>query len=137
VLHGAGTNDADYTIASVTWNTPNTDIVVDETINSSTVQGIIGFIFTKDIFKPVVDTVRVWVAGTEKTEDTHFSVNHKTGLVTFIDPNRPTTGQEIRAWYEYDYPVRFEEDNINEILDTAFARSDLAVQLIELKNGIT
>jgi uncharacterized protein (TIGR02217 family) len=62
----------------------------------------------RTIVKPVADTVRVAVAGVEKTLTTHFTVNAATGVVAFTDGNIPATGQAVTAGFEFHVPVRFD-----------------------------
>ena len=64
--------------------------------------------FARTIVKTVSGTVRVAVAGVEKTLATHFTVNHATGVVTFTGGNIPTAGQAITAGFEFHVPVRFD-----------------------------
>lgn len=96
------------------------------------------YTYTRTIYKPVVDSVRVWVDGVEKTVMTHFTVDTTTGIVTFTNGNHPLTGEIIRAWYEYDFPVRFNSD-LNEILfeaQNSFGRTDWPnVEVVEIKNA--
>ncbi|MCX5478447.1 DUF2460 domain-containing protein [Kaistia geumhonensis] len=66
--------------------------------------------WARTIQKPVSGTVRVAVNGVEKTSGTHFNVDHSTGIVTFTGGNIPTAGQDVRAGFEFDVPVRFDVD---------------------------
>ncbi len=61
----------------------------------------------RNIEKPISGTVLVAVAGTLKTEGTHYTVNHATGIVTFDSGSTPTLGQSITAGCEYEVAVRF------------------------------
>ena len=76
-----------------------------------------GETYTRTINKPVSGTVRVAVAGTEKTLTTHFTVNTTTGEITFTAGNIPTSGQAITAGFEFDVPVRFDSDDLGISLD--------------------
>lgn len=73
--------------------------------------------YARKITKPVLGTVKVAVAGVAKTITTHFTVSSVTGIVTFTAGNIPTGGQAVTAGYEFDVPVRFEEDFLNVSLD--------------------
>ena len=76
-----------------------------------------GQTYTRTITKPVSGTVRVSVAGVEKTIATQFNVNYLTGVVTFTAGNIPTLGQAVTAGFEFDVPVRFDIDALDISLD--------------------
>lgn len=67
-----------------------------------------GAFYTRTIKKPVAGTVRVSVAGTEIT--TGFAVDSTTGIITIT--SAPSSGQVVKAGYEFDVPVRFNTDSI-------------------------
>lgn len=73
--------------------------------------------YARKITKPVAGTVKVAVNGVQKTITTHFTVSTVTGVVTFTSGNIPTIGQAVTAGYEFDVPVRFENDSLNVSLD--------------------
>ena len=55
------------------------------------------------------------------------------GLLAFDEP--PAAGQQIRAGYYFDVPVRFSEDKL-EISGAAFAAGEApSVQVIEIKEA--
>jgi uncharacterized protein (TIGR02217 family) len=58
----------------------------------------------RDIKKPVDGTVVVAVNGVQAT----VTVNHTTGMVTFATP--PPNGHTVTAGFEFDVPVRFDQD---------------------------
>jgi uncharacterized protein (TIGR02217 family) len=66
----------------------------------------------RDIKKPVTGTVRMAVAGTERTAGTDFAVDAATGIVTFLSGHIPTSGQSVTAGFEFDVPVRFDTDKL-------------------------
>ena len=66
----------------------------------------------RDIQKPVTGTVRVAVDGVEQTHLTDFTVDTTSGIVTFQSGSVPANGALITAGYEYDVPVRFDEDRL-------------------------
>ena len=91
---------------------------------------------SRKILKPVTATVKVAVAGTEKTITTHFTVDTTTGIVTFTAGNLPTNGQAVTAGFEFDVPCRFDTDKLS--IDLTYYKSGAAqVPLIELKYGDT
>jgi len=59
----------------------------------------------RTIRKPVAGTVRVAVAGVEKTIGSDFTVDTTTGLVTFAVA--PSAAASVTAGFEFDVPVRF------------------------------
>lgn len=84
---------------------------------------------TRVVRKPVVATVRVWVAGVELSSSA-FAVNEDTGVATLA--SAPTLGQEVRASFEFDVPVAFEEDSIDAALDSFGTASVDDIGLVEL-----
>ena len=67
--------------------------------------------YRRAIIKPVAGTVRVQVAGSEKTAG-QFEVDTRTGIVTFAPGHVPASGQQVRAGFEFDVPVRFDAERI-------------------------
>lgn len=66
--------------------------------------------YTRTIRKPVAGTVKVALNGAAQTEGTHFSVDSTTGILTFASP--PGNAVVITAGFEFDVPVRFDQDEI-------------------------
>jgi uncharacterized protein (TIGR02217 family) len=66
--------------------------------------------YARAITKPVVDTVRVAVAGIEKTVGDDFTVDHATGIVTLLIAPAPDAA--VTAGFEFDVPVRFDTDSL-------------------------
>lgn len=89
--------------------------------------------YTRTITKPVSGTVKVRVAGVEKTEGVHFTVNHATGIVTFTGGNIPGSSAAVRAGFEFDTPVRFDTDRLQVNLAHFFAGSVPQIPLIEVR----
>jgi uncharacterized protein (TIGR02217 family) len=88
--------------------------------------------FAREIVKPVADTVRVAVAGVEKTAGTDFNVDTATGIVTFTPGRIPSAGAAITAGYLFDVPVRFDTDHLA-IDFAAFEAGEIPrIPLIEL-----
>lgn len=89
--------------------------------------------FTRAIAKPVEGSVRVAVAGVEKTEGTDFTVESATGLVTFEAGHVPAGGTSITAGYAFDVPVRFDTDFL-EINLAAFAAGSIPqIPIVEVR----
>ncbi len=74
---------------------------------------------TRPIKKPVTGTTTVQVAGVEQTG---VSVDTTTGIITFDDA--PTTGN-ITASFEFDTPVRFEQDKFESRFDGSDGRDSV------------
>jgi uncharacterized protein (TIGR02217 family) len=89
--------------------------------------------WTRTIKKPVAGTVRVAVAGMEKTITTHFTVDTTTGIVTFTAGHIPTNGQAVTAGFEFDVPVRFDTDELSINLKTFDLGEVPSVPLVEVK----
>jgi uncharacterized protein (TIGR02217 family) len=88
--------------------------------------------YARDILKPVQDTVRVAVAGVEKSPGGDFDVDSATGIVTFAAGSIPPAGAAITAGYLFDVPVRFDTDYL-EIDLAAFEAGEIPkIPLIEL-----
>lgn len=92
-----------------------------------------GVSWTRTITKPVAGTIRVQVAGIEQTALTDFTLAHATGLVTFTAGHIPAIGEEIRAGFEFDVPVRFDTDALSVNLAHAGAGGISSIPLIEIR----
>lgn len=64
----------------------------------------------RKITRPVSGTVAIYKAGVLQTVTTHYTIDHATGIVTFL--SAPTAGQAITANFEFAIPVRFVDDAI-------------------------
>lgn len=85
---------------------------------------------TREIRKPVAGTVRVAVAGVERS-GAAFSVEAGSGLVTFAAA--PAVGAAVTAGFHFDTPVRFDSDRIEVTLESFGAGRMAAVPLIEVR----
>ena len=84
------------------------------------------------IAKPVQGSVRVAVNGAEKAAGTHFTVDHATGIVTFLAGHVPAEGETVTAGFEFDVPVRFDSDRLAINL-SGFAAGDIPdIALVEI-----
>jgi len=90
---------------------------------------------TRNILKPLAGTVRVAVAGVEKTITTHWTIDVTSGIITFTGGNLPANGAIVTAGYEFYVPVRFDVDQISISIDD-YQMGGTSVPLIELKRGI-
>lgn len=82
---------------------------------------------SRKIVKPVEDTVRVFVDGTEA--ESGWTVDETTGLITFTSSPYPDV---VTASFEFDIPVRFGQDGIELSLDN-YKAGAAQVPLKELK----
>lgn len=87
--------------------------------------------YTRTIYLPVVGTVVVKVAGVTKTETTHYTVNYSTGLITFTGGNIPGV-QVVTADFEFDLPMRFDDDHLRFRILTNLNGTVPAIPLIEV-----
>jgi uncharacterized protein (TIGR02217 family) len=87
--------------------------------------------WVRTITKPVSGSVRVAVAGVEKTITTHFTVDLLTGIVTFTGGNIPTMGQAVTAGFHFDVPARFDTDEIDVNLEAFNAGAIPQIPIIE------
>ena len=83
--------------------------------------------YVRPITKPVVATVRVWVAGVEAVSG--WAVSATTGIVTF--GVAPASGA-ITASFEFDVPVRFDTDRLDIELSSFDAADAPSIPVIEV-----
>ena len=89
--------------------------------------------YVRTITKPVAGTVRVAVDGGEQTVGTDFSVNHATGVVTFLAGLIPAEDAVITAGFEFDVPVRFDADRVDVNLASFEAGDVMNVPSVEIR----
>ena len=87
--------------------------------------------YVRTINKPVSGTVLIADNGTLKAETTDYTIDYTTGLVTFI--TAPTNGHTITAGFQFDVPVRFQDDIININLADFLAGNFDPIMLIEIR----
>lgn len=86
---------------------------------------------TRTIQKPVSGTVKVGVAGVEKTQGVHWTLATGSGVVSFTTGNVPATGEAVTAGYQFDVPVRIDRD----LFDANYSDCNIlrfALPLVEL-----
>jgi uncharacterized protein (TIGR02217 family) len=89
--------------------------------------------YQRPIVKPVAGSVRVAVDGVEKTEDTDFSVDTATGVVTFAAGHVPADGEAVTAGFLFDVPVRFDTDYLEVDLSAFAAGAIPKIPLVEIR----
>jgi uncharacterized protein (TIGR02217 family) len=85
--------------------------------------------WTRAITKPVADTVRIALGGTEQSSG--WSVDTTTGLVTF--GSAPAAGVAITVGFEFNVPVRFDTDTLDVTLDIERLGSIASIPLLEIR----
>lgn len=85
--------------------------------------------YQREINKPVAGTVVVSVNNVQAMSG--WAVNTATGVVTFS--SAPTSGHIVRAGFEFDVPVRFNNDKITINMEAFEAGSVPAVDIIEIR----
>ncbi len=88
--------------------------------------------YTRSILKPVAGTVSLSVDGVEQVVGQDFSIDWKTGQITFAVGAEPAIGVEIRAGFEFDVPVRFASDQMSISLSSFRAGEVPSIPIIEV-----
>jgi uncharacterized protein (TIGR02217 family) len=89
--------------------------------------------YQRPIVKPVAGSVRVAVDGVEKAEDTDFTVDAATGVVTFLAGHIPAAGKAVTAGFLFDVPVRFDTDYLEVDLSAFAAGAIPKIPLVEIR----
>ena len=71
---------------------------------------------TRNVTKPIQGTVKVAYGGTLKVENTDYTVNYSTGVVTIA--SNPGNGVDITAGCKFNVPVRFEDDTLMGVIES-------------------
>ena len=87
--------------------------------------------YRRPITKPVAGTVKVGVDGVEIVENTDFTIDATTGVMTLVQA--PAAGLVITAGYEFDVPVRFDIDRIYTSLASFQAGEVPNVPIVEVR----
>ncbi|NDE19352.1 MAG: TIGR02217 family protein [Alphaproteobacteria bacterium] len=83
----------------------------------------------RNIRKPVDNSVSIYVDN--MLQNSGFSVNYETGLVTFA--SAPANTKIIKASFEFDVPVRFDTDRLSSSLDSYGVHSWKNIPLVEVR----
>ena len=89
--------------------------------------------YNRNINKPVSGTVRVAVAEELQTEGAHYIVDETTGVITFQSGHIPAAGEAITAGFEFDTPVRFDNDTLKINLSRFQAGEIPDIPIIEIR----
>jgi uncharacterized protein (TIGR02217 family) len=90
-------------------------------------------LYQRSIVKPVAASVRVAVAGAEKSQGTDFTVDPTSGVVTFLPGAIPGGGAGVTAGFEFDVPVRFDTDRLDINLAAFEAGEAPHVPVVEIR----
>lgn len=85
--------------------------------------------YVRPINKPVSGTVLIGLGGVNQASG--WTVDTTTGIVTF--DTAPGNGVQVSAGYEFDVPVRFDEDELELSVDAFDAGSVPAIDVIEIR----
>jgi uncharacterized protein (TIGR02217 family) len=92
-----------------------------------------GYTTTRRITRPRSTTIKIYVAGTLKTETTHYTINYSTGVVTFTGGNIPTAGQAIKWAGQFDIPARFDTDQMSLNLEAIMCGEWPSINIVEIR----
>jgi len=84
--------------------------------------------YIRPIRKPVTGTV---VVSINDVETTAYTIDHTTGIITFT--SAPANGAVIKAGYEFDVPVRFDNQQIDISYDGFEAGSLPDIDVVEIR----
>lgn len=85
--------------------------------------------YVRTIRKPVAGSVLIGVNGSAMGSG--WSVNTTTGIVTFS--SAPANGHQVTAGYEFDVPVRFDDDKLTISIDAFNHGSVPAINIKEIR----
>lgn len=89
------------------------------------------FNYVRPITKPTAGSVRIGIEQDEMHEAVDYSVDEKTGLITFVQA--PGETMAITAGFEFDVPVRFDTDRIQTSVASFQAGDVPNVPVIEVR----
>ncbi|MEO1704202.1 MAG: DUF2460 domain-containing protein [Pseudomonadota bacterium] len=88
-------------------------------------------VYSRPIQKPVEGSVRVGIGGVEKQDGIEYTVDSATGVVRFL--SAPDIGAEVTAGFEFDVPVRFDTDSIQNSVSAFRAGDAPSVPVVEVR----
>ncbi len=72
-----------------------------------------GIDYKRIIKKPVRDSVEIFLNDELLEEEYDYTIDYAAGIITFDDSKIPTDSEIITASFEFDVPVRFDNDELN------------------------
>lgn len=97
--------------------------------------------YVREIRKPVgigypygqlSDTVVIKVGGATKVRDVDYTIDYTTGIVTFMTGEGDSDDASVTCSCDYDVPVRFDTDELIEVLAT-YKAGKASVPIIQVK----
>ncbi|WP_036296931.1 DUF2460 domain-containing protein [Methylosinus sp. PW1] len=88
--------------------------------------------YARAIAKPVVESVRIAIAGIEKTRGADFDVDATTGIVTFAPSAAPAIGAVVTSGFLFDVPARFDTDYLEIDVSSFEAGAIPKIPIIEI-----
>ena len=85
------------------------------------------------ISKPVAESLRVAVDGSELSSPGDFSFDEATGEIVFAPGAVPADGAAVTAGYEFDVPVRFDAERLSISLASFKAGQIPSIPLVEVQ----
>lgn len=89
--------------------------------------------YRRSIAKPVRGTALLAVAGVPAREGADYDVDYRSGLVTFRAGRVPPRGAVVTAGFEFDTPVRFDDDHLAISLDGFRCGSIPRIPIVEVR----
>lgn len=74
-----------------------------------------GLTYSRKITRPMTGTVTVGKNGVLQTLTTHYTINHNTGVITFVAA--PANGLSITAGFHFYVPVDFVDSSLDWVLE--------------------
>jgi uncharacterized protein (TIGR02217 family) len=89
--------------------------------------------YLRTIVKPSLGSVRIAIDGEILPEGEDWSADHTTGRITFRPDRAPAVGKRITTGFEFDTPVRFDDDQLSISLDSLCSGSIPKIPIVELR----
>lgn len=86
----------------------------------------------RDIYLPVPGTVLIAVDGVLKTEAVDWVLNYETGALTFVAGHAPASGKNVTAGFEFNERVRFDTNDLSQVMEFFRTGSVPSIPLIEV-----
>jgi len=88
----------------------------------------------RTIYLPVSGTVLIAVDGVLKTEATDYTINYATGALTFLAGHAPANLKLVTAGFEFNEKVRFDTNDLSQVMEFFKVGSASSIPLIEVLN---
>ena len=94
-----------------------------------------GFIYTREIQRPVAETVSLYGDGT-LIDPSHYSLDSSTGLIIWNETYSPGPGVRITWDGEFDIPARFDTDRFESDIVSFHRYHWDGIPIIEVRNEV-